>query len=386
MSTPGGSSTRGFGALHPRFWGINRLTQAATMASVDSENGGFDSPDDSNAPVLPPQGDVTPTGGDVTPTSSELVFPTEEFNSPEQQLNSDSESQALQEPDDLESPRDIRHLFDVEASVAQQPVLDMSEVLGEMEEIGDTDSVNSSDEAKYLGEAVEEAFRDTLMLLVKDEDDVEASASPNWIMKKGIGEIRVPLPPDDWKPGVPDAGRGEPTFQNVDNPGDWPEYTFKAKFKKTTGPYLYHMPYLQAPNQSLKTLRENESLMVGSSIIKDGNRILTRNSEMELRRSTFSRKNAKAIWTTNYLRRWVIQRSELSIVIPFFSSNYFNPCVIRRRLVFRTIHVCPTTAKSRNGLLSMQLPLAFLGPTVMTTKLQVLKNWSIGTIRLLNPE
>jgi hypothetical protein len=78
------------------------------------------------------------------------------------------------------------------------------------------------------------------MLLVKDDDDVEASASPNWIMKKGIGEISMPKPPDDWKPGVPDTRRGEPAFEFVDNPGDWPEYTFKAKFKKTTGPYLYH--------------------------------------------------------------------------------------------------------------------------------------------------
>ena len=157
MSTPGGPppATRGFGMLHPRNWGIYRLAQAATMASVESENRGFDSPNDSNVPVILPQGDVTPTGGDVTPTSSELEFPTEQFNSPAEQLNSDSESQALQEPDDLESPaRDIRHLFDIAASEHQQSVLDMEEVLDEMEEIGDTDSVNSSDEAKDLGEAL----------------------------------------------------------------------------------------------------------------------------------------------------------------------------------------------------------------------------------------
>ena len=58
------------------------------------------------------------------------------------------------------------------------------------------------------------------MLLVKEKDDVEALASPNWIMKKGIGEIQVPLPPEDWKPAGPDEKQGEPSFEDVDNPGD----------------------------------------------------------------------------------------------------------------------------------------------------------------------
>jgi hypothetical protein len=141
--------------------------------------------------------------------------------------------------------------------VHQEVVLDMAEVMGEMEEIGDTDSVNSSDEAQDLGEAVEEALRDRLMLLVKDDDDVEASASPNWIMKKGIGEISMPKPPDDWKPGVPDTRRGEPAFEFVDNPGDWPEYTFKAKFKKTTGPYLYHALHLRGHLSRLQLADRN---------------------------------------------------------------------------------------------------------------------------------
>ena len=157
MSTPGVSSTWSFGVLNPRFWQINALSQAASqapaMASVGSKNGGFDSPGNSNAPVIPPQ-------GDVTPTSSDLEFPLEEFNSPEQ-FNSDSK-QVLQEPDNLEALLDIRQLFDVEddveANKRQQTVLDMEEALGKMEEIGDTDSVNSLDEAKDLGEAIEEAF------------------------------------------------------------------------------------------------------------------------------------------------------------------------------------------------------------------------------------
>jgi hypothetical protein len=156
------------------------------MASVPTENGGFSPQADHNAPTIPPQ-------GDVTPTSSDLDSPTDDVTP----TSSDSESPVLPQgvlhptpSEDLESPMENRRLFeDVEASQRQQDALDMDEVLGEIDEVGDTDSVNSSDEAKDLGEAVEEAFRDTLMLLVKEDDDVEASASPNWIMKKGIGEI-----------------------------------------------------------------------------------------------------------------------------------------------------------------------------------------------------
>ncbi len=47
-------------------------------------------------------------------------------------------------------------------------------------------ALNSLAEAKYLGEAIEEAFQDTLLLLVKEEDNIEASAVPNWIVKKAI--------------------------------------------------------------------------------------------------------------------------------------------------------------------------------------------------------
>jgi hypothetical protein len=111
-------------------------------------------------------------------------------------MSSDLASSGLPQDDvnpksneDLEPPPENRLLFHVEASQHQLDALYIDKVMGEMEEVGDTDSVNSSDEAKDLGEAIEEAFQDTLVLLVKEDNNAEASASPNWIMKKGMGEI-----------------------------------------------------------------------------------------------------------------------------------------------------------------------------------------------------
>jgi hypothetical protein len=95
------------------------------------------------------------------------------------------------------------------------------------------------------------------VLLVKEEDNAEASASPNWIMKKDIGEIQVPQPPEGWMPSMPDGKRGEPTFEIINNSGDWPEYMFKAKFKSSrSGSPIDITPYLYEQNLSLQMLKE----------------------------------------------------------------------------------------------------------------------------------
>jgi len=41
---------------------------------------------------------------------------------------------------------------------------------------------------------------------------------------------KFPQPPDSWKAWKVDTEKGEPSFKDVDNPGEWPEFTFKAKF------------------------------------------------------------------------------------------------------------------------------------------------------------
>jgi hypothetical protein len=127
-----------------------------------------------------------------------------------------------------------------------EEVLCLTEVEREEAEVGDTDSVASDEDMKELGMGVEEAIQDQLVQLVQGED-VEGSVSddlPNWILKKGIGELSIPKPPDDWNPVDADVkaqARGAPSWKSMDNPGEWPEFTYRAKFKKgKNAGYTHH--------------------------------------------------------------------------------------------------------------------------------------------------
>ncbi len=44
----------------------------------------------------------------------------------------------------------------------------------------------------------------------------------------------APSAPDDWDPTI-NINRGEPRFEDVDNPGDWSNYTFRPMFEPRGG-------------------------------------------------------------------------------------------------------------------------------------------------------
>jgi hypothetical protein len=117
-----------------------------------------------------------------------------------------------------------------------EEVLCLTEVEREEAEVGDTDSVGSHEDMKVLEMGFEEAIQDQLVQLV--EDDVEGLVSDdlhNWILKKGIGELSIPKAPDTWDPVDADEkaqARGAPSWKSMDNPGEWPEFTYRPKFKK----------------------------------------------------------------------------------------------------------------------------------------------------------
>ena len=60
----------------------------------------------------------------------------------------------------------------------------------------------------------------------------------------GPKDWKPPTQPDDWTPKATKTARGEKDFKDVDNPGNWDQYTFQAVFEKGTqnkpGKYLYH--------------------------------------------------------------------------------------------------------------------------------------------------
>ena len=56
-------------------------------------------------------------------------------------------------------------------------------------------------------------------------------APPNWI---------PPQVPPNWRPPSPNIEWGEPSFDKVDNPGGWSNYTYQPVFNKEKKKYLYH--------------------------------------------------------------------------------------------------------------------------------------------------
>jgi hypothetical protein len=119
----------------------------------------------------------------------------------------------------------------------------MNDVIEEEAENGDGDSVGDAMECAELDECLEETLRDRLQVLVKEEGPEVSDCENNGILlKQGLSpEVAMPSVPSDWTPPVAKAAKGEPAFESVDNPGKWPEYTYRSKFLKTgTKNYAHH--------------------------------------------------------------------------------------------------------------------------------------------------
>jgi hypothetical protein len=51
--------------------------------------------------------------------------------------------------------------------------------------------------------------------------------------------LSPPYAPNDWSPTV-NTNKGEPLFEDVDNPGGWSSYTFRLMFEPRRGKYICH--------------------------------------------------------------------------------------------------------------------------------------------------
>ena len=126
----------------------------------------------------------------------------------------------------------------------QEATLNMNDVLEEQAENGDGDSIADALESIEMDDCLEESIRDRLDILVKNEGGSEVSdCDKNRILvKKGLApEVSMPTVPSDWIPPMAKVEKGEPTFENVDNPGKWSEFTYRSKFLKTgTKNYAHH--------------------------------------------------------------------------------------------------------------------------------------------------
>jgi hypothetical protein len=218
------------------------MAETASPDSFHDANQVIDSPEDTatSAPATTPHGNNSNlialqqgnvSSGDSTTTPSPLqqrqLFPTEANNNP----IADGTSQYLK-----------RH-----SSVDHgQESLNMSDVAEEEKEEGDDgDSAAEAVDAGELDSCYDEALRDRLECLIKKEGpEVDDGEWNGYKLKKGLpAEVSMPSVPSDWTPPIAKIEKGEPEFKDVDNPGRWPEFTYRSKFEKAgekKGQYAHH--------------------------------------------------------------------------------------------------------------------------------------------------
>ena len=68
--------------------------------------------------------------------------------------------------------------------------------------------------------------------------------------------IKIPGAPDNWSHPAAKTEQGEPSFENIDNPGGWSSFTFRSEYEKGrgTGDYKLHRCHLTLDNQNLANL------------------------------------------------------------------------------------------------------------------------------------
>jgi hypothetical protein len=108
----------------------------------------------------------------------------------------------------------------------------MRDVIEEQAKNGDGDSITDAIKSAELDRSLEESLRDHLDILIKNEGPEVSDCENNGILlKKGLApEVYMLSVPSDWTPPIAKAEKGEPAFESVDNPGQWPEFTYRSKF------------------------------------------------------------------------------------------------------------------------------------------------------------
>ena len=127
--------------------------------------------------------------------------------------------------------------------------LNLADVQEDQDDDGDGDSKASVDELEELNQSFSLASLDRLQILVKLEDDTDEAvldkeSNQVWFDLADWDEsTQLPKIPEDWVAPRRSTKHGEPEFSSVDNPGEWPDFTFRPHFNmvnKKRGKYLYH--------------------------------------------------------------------------------------------------------------------------------------------------
>ena len=115
-------------------------------------------------------------------------------------------------------------------------IIDLDDAREEAKEAGDggnsdveADDCYDHDEAMVSDQA-ERNEEEGNMLVVDDNDRTLVVLSQGDI--ELMHEIKIPGAPDNWSHPAAKTDQGEPSFENVDNPGGWLSFTFRAEYEK----------------------------------------------------------------------------------------------------------------------------------------------------------
>jgi hypothetical protein len=113
---------------------------------------------------------------------------------------------------------------------------------------GPVDSEDEDSDDEFARHTSERLLYEDDNLAVLDDDFLDSStAMPSLRPPRRLEGCpdgwSPPVAPDDWEAPAVDVANGEVDYGDVDNPGNWSEFTYRAKFKKVKGKpkeYLYH--------------------------------------------------------------------------------------------------------------------------------------------------
>ena len=103
---------------------------------------------------------------------------------------------------------------------------------------------STASDFNFLADSTEDALG-CRFLVAKQEDNFQAQPEDNQargvlekkhriILQQGLDEgVNIRRVPEEWVTPINDTGAGEPEFSSVDNPGNWPSYVFRPRFKGT---------------------------------------------------------------------------------------------------------------------------------------------------------
>ena len=142
----------------------------------------------------------------------------------------------------------------------------------DVEEGNGGDSDNEVSEMAELEEAMAEVALNRMEAEINDEGDEDIIGSDN-VFDVVHDDDKVPLerhkPPDDWVDPPPKPNTDEPPFNEVDNPGGWPSFTFRPKYMKGTGGNMRDITSQLDVHLYQRMMIRREELMDGHSIIVD---------------------------------------------------------------------------------------------------------------------